>query len=158
MADAVQQVLFSISEDFRVMSIIDNGILNDYNTEITLLQETSSVSPDPYGGIGGVDYSYNKGAVITVQLISQETLGAQVAQAVTEKKMYTVCVDKGIVLKKGQVFMRNKDNQTFRITESNIEHETPASAGLQFSYAKAEKFDIPDDMQILDPVPPETGA
>lgn len=130
------------------MSIFDNGILNDYNTEITLLDETSSVSPDPYGGIGGVDYSYNKGAVITVQLIPQETLGAQVAEAITEKKMYTVCVDKGIALKKGQVFMRSKDNETFRITESNTEKETPASAGLQFSYAKAEKWELPSDMPI----------
>lgn len=130
------------------MSIFDNGILNDYNTEITLLDETSSVSPDPYGGIGGVDYSYNKGAVITVQLIPQETLGAQVAEAITEKKMYTVCVDKGIILKKGQVFMRNKDKETFRITESNVETETPASAGLQFSYTKAEKWKLPSDMPI----------
>lgn len=130
------------------MSIFDNGILNDYNTEITLLDETSSVSPDPYGGIGGVDYSYNKGAVITVQLIPQETLGAQVAEAITEKKMYTVCVNKGIALKKGQVFMRNKDEETFRITESNVETETPASAGLQFSYAKAEKWELPSDMPI----------
>jgi hypothetical protein len=72
------------------MSIFDNGILNDYNTEITLLDESSTVSPDPYGGIGGVDYSYNKGAVITVQLIPQETLGAQVAEAITEKKMYNI--------------------------------------------------------------------
>lgn len=130
------------------MSIFDNGILNDYNTEITLLDESSTVSPDPYGGIGGVDYSYNKGAVITVQLIPQETLGAQVAEAITEKKMYTVCVDKGIILKKGQVFMRNKDEETFRITESNVETETPASAGLQFSYAKAEKWELPSDMPI----------
>ena len=130
------------------MSIFDNGILNDYNTEITLLDESSTVSPDPYGGIGGVDYSYNKGAVITVQLIPQETLGAQVAEAITEKKMYTVCVDKGIALKKGQVFMRNKDKQTFRITKSNVEAETPASAGLQFSYAKAEEWELPADMPI----------
>ena len=130
------------------MSIFDNGILNDYNTEITLLDETSTVSPDPYGGIGGVDYSYTKGAVITVQLIPQETLGAQVAEAITEKKMYTVCVDKGISLKKGQVFMRNKDGETFRITVSNVEAETPASAGLQFSYAKAEKWELPSDMPI----------
>lgn len=130
------------------MSIFDNGILNDYNTEITLLDETSSVSPNPYGGIGGADYSYNKGAVITVQLIPQETLGAQVAEAITEKKMYTVCVNKGIALKKGQVFMRNKDEETFRITESNVETETPASAGLQFSYAKAEKWELPSDMPI----------
>jgi hypothetical protein len=130
------------------MSIFDNGILNDYNTEITLLDESSTVSPDPYGGIGGVDYSYNKGAVITVQLIPQETLGAQVAEAITEKKMYTVCVDKGIILKKGQVFMRNAGKETFRITESNVETETPASAGLQFSYAKAEKWELPSDMPI----------
>ena len=130
------------------MSIFDNGILNDYNTEITLLDETSSVSPDSYGGIGGVGYSYNKGAVITVQLIPQETLGAQVAEAITEKKMYTVCVDKGIILKKGRVFMRNKDKETFRITESNVETETPASAGLQFSYAKAEEWELPSDMPI----------
>ena len=142
------------------MSIYDSGILNDYNKEITLLSETSFVQPDEYGGIGGVGYAYIKGAVITVQLIPQEALLQQVAQAITEKKMYTVCVDKGTVLKKGQVFMRNDDKQTFRITESNNERETPASAGLQFSHAKAEKWDIPDDMQIIDPVPPEneTGA
>lgn len=138
------------------MSIFDNGILNDYNTKITLLSETSFVQPDEYGGIGGVGYAYTKGAEITIQLVPQEAQLQQVAQAITEKKMYTVCVNKGTILKKGQVFMRNKDNQTFRITESNIEHETPASAGLQFGYAKAEKWDIPEDMQILDPVPSES--
>ena len=130
------------------MSILNNGILNDYNVNITLLDETSTTVPDPYGGIGGVDYAYNQGAVITVQLIPQETLSAQVAEAITEKKMYTVCVDKGTILKKGQVFMRNKDKATFRITESNIEHETPQSANLQFSYAKAEEWEIPADMKI----------
>lgn len=134
------------------MSIFGNGLLNDYNTEITLLQETSYVKPDPYGGIGDVGYNYVKGAVITVQLVLQQTFPAQVAQAITEKQLYTVCVNKGTILKQGQVFLRNKDNQTFRITESNIEHETPASAGLQFSYAKAEKWDIPSDMSIIDPI------
>ena len=74
MAVTVRQVLFSVSEDFRVMSIFDNGILNDYNKEITLLDETSFVQPDEYGGIGGVGYAYTKGAVITVQLVPQETL------------------------------------------------------------------------------------
>lgn len=132
------------------MSIFSNGILNDYNTEITLLQETSYVRPDIYGGIGDVGYNYIKGAVITVQLVPQETLPAQVAQALTEKKIFTVCVNKGTLLKQGQVFMRNKDSQTFRITESNSEHNTPASAGLQFSYAKAEMWEIPSDMEILD--------
>ena len=132
------------------MSILDNGILNDYIADITLLDETSVTVPDPYGGIGSVGYAYNRGAEITVQLIPQETLSAQVAQAITEKKMYTVCVDKGTILKKGQVFLRNKDNKTFRITESNIEHETPQSANLQFSYAKAEEWEIPADMTIND--------
>lgn len=132
------------------MSILDNGILNDYIVDITLLDENSVTVPDPYGGIGSVGYAYNRGAEITVQLIPQETLSAQVAQAITEKKMYTVCVDKGTILKKGQVFLRNKDNKTFRITESNIEHETPQSANLQFSYAKAEEWEIPADMTIND--------
>lgn len=132
------------------MSILQNGILNDYNVKIILLDETSITVPDPYGGIGGVDYAYNKGAEITVQLIPQETLSAQVAEAITEKKMYTVCVDKGTVLKKGQVFLRKKDNKTFRITESNIEHETPASANLQFSYAKAEEWELPANMNIIE--------
>ncbi|WP_295093378.1 hypothetical protein [Ruminococcus sp.] len=132
------------------MSILQNGILNDYNVKIILLDETSITVPDPYGGIGSVDYAYNKGAEITVQLIPQETLSAQIAKAITEKKMYTVCVDKGTVLKKGQVFLRKKDNKTFRITESNIEHETPASANLQFSYAKAEEWELPANMNIIE--------
>lgn len=132
------------------MSILQNGIMNDYNTEITLLDETSSVQPDIYGGIGDLSYGYTKGAVIVVQLVPQETLSATVAEAITEKKTYTVCVNKGTTLKKGQVFQRNKDKVTFRITESNTEHETPASANLQFSYAKAEQWDIPADMKITD--------
>ncbi len=132
------------------MSILQNGILNDYIAKIILLDETSITVPDPYGGIGSVDYAYNKGAEITVQLIPQETLSAQIAKAITEKKMYTVCVDKGTVLKKGQVFLRKKDNKTFRITESNIEHETPASANLQFSYAKAEEWELPANMNIIE--------
>lgn len=137
------------------MSIFGNGILNDYNTKVTLLQETSYVRPDIYGGVGDVGYAYTKGAELTVQLVPQETLPAQVAQALTEKKTYTVCVNKGTVLKQGQVFLRNTDNQTFRITEGNAEHYTPGSAGLQFSYAKAEEWEIPADMTIIEPAPIE---
>lgn len=139
------------------MSIFDNGILNDYNTEITLLDQVSAVTPDEYGGIGGIDYAYQKGAVITVQLVPQETLSAKIAEAIQEKQYYTVVVDKGINLIKGQVFMRNKDKTAFRITESNTEHETPASAGLQFSHAKAEKFEIPPNTPINDPITAVNG-
>lgn len=138
------------------MSIYDNGILNDYNTEVTLLDQISSVVPDEYGGIGGVDYAYQKGAVITVQLVPQQTLAAKIAEAVQEKQYYNVIVDKGINLKKGQIFQKNSDKSAYRITESNTEHETPASAGLQFSYAKAERFEIPADTSIIDPT--ETGV
>ena len=80
------------------MSILQNGILNDYNTEITLLDRTSYIQPDIYGGIDTAKYQYIKGATITVQLVPQETTAAQIAQAITEKKYYTVVVDKGNVL------------------------------------------------------------
>lgn len=138
------------------MSIYDNGILNDYNTQITLLDQVSAVTPDEYGGIGGIDYSYRKGAVVTVQLVPQQTLAAKIAEAVQEKQYFTVIVDKGINLIKGQVFQKNSDKSAYRITESNTEHETPASAGLQFSYAKAERFEIPADTPIIEPV--QTGV
>lgn len=132
------------------MSILNNGILNDYNTEITFLDRTSYTKPDPYGGIDTAGYQYIKGATITAQIVPQETTAAQIAQAITEKKFYTVIVDKGNILEKGQVFLDKKDNETYRITESNANHETPASAGLQFTFAKAEKWELPSDTPITD--------
>lgn len=132
------------------MSILQNGILNDYNTQITLLDRTSYTKPDPYGGIDTAGYQYIKGATIAAQIVPQETTAAQIAQAITEKKYYTVVVDKGNVLEKGQVFLDTKDNATYRITESNANHATPASAGLQFTYAKAEKWELPSDTPIVD--------
>lgn len=132
------------------MSILQNGILNDYNTEITFLDRTSYTKPDPYGGIDTAEYQYIKGATITAQIVPQETTAAQIAQAITEKKFYTVIVDKGNILEKGQVFLDKKDNETYRITESNANHETPASAGLQFTFAKAEKWELPSDTPIAD--------
>lgn len=132
------------------MSILNNGILNDYNTEITFLDRTSYTKPDPYGGIDTAGYQYIKGATITAQIVPQETTAAQIAQAITEKKFYTVIVDKGNILEKGQVFLDNKDNQTYRITEGNANHSTPDSAGLQFTYAKAELWELPADTPLVD--------
>ena len=132
------------------MSILNNGILNDYNTEITFLDRTSYTKPDPYGGIDTAGYQYIKGATIAAQIVPQETTAAQIAQAITEKKYYTVVVDKGNVLEKGQVFLDTKDNATYRITESNANHATPASAGLQFTFAKAEEWELPSDTPIAD--------
>lgn len=130
------------------MSILQNGILNDYNTTITLLDKTSYTTPDIYGGINTVDYTYSKGATIAAQIVPQETQAAQIAQAITEKRLFTVIVDKGNVLNKGQVFLDNKDNQTYRITEGNANHATPESAGLQFTFAKAELWELPSDSPI----------
>lgn len=132
------------------MSILQNGILNDYNTTITLLDRTSYTTPDIYGGIDTTGYQYTKGATIGAQIIPQETTAAQIAQAITEKKYYTVVVDKGNVFDKGQVFLDNKDNQTYRITEGNANHSTPDSAGLQFTYAKAELWELPADTPLVD--------
>ena len=130
------------------MSILNNGILNDYNTTITLLDKTSYTTPDIYGGIDTVNYAYSKGATIAAQIVPQETAAAQVAQALTEKRLFTVIVDKGSSLSQGQVFIDNKDKQTYRITESNANHSTPASAGLQFTFAKAEIWVLPSDEHI----------
>lgn len=130
------------------MSILQNGILNDYKTEITFLDKTSYTKPDQYGGIDTAGYQYNKGATIGAQIVPQETTAAQIAQAITEKKYYTVIVDKGNVLDKGQVFLDNKDKKTYRITEGNANHSTPDSAGLQFTFAKAEEWELPSDTPI----------
>lgn len=135
------------------MSILDNGILNDYNTTITLLDKTSYTVPDIYGGIETTGYQYTKGATISAQIVPQQTAPAQVAQAITEKRYFTVIIDKGSVLDEGQAFVDNKDKQTYRITESNANHATPASAGLQFTYAKAELWNLPSDTPII-----ETGS
>ena len=133
------------------MNIFDNGILNDYNTKITLLDKVSYTAPDMYGGIDIAHYGYNKGATIDAQVIPQETTAAKIAQAITEKKYYTIIVDKSNLLVKGQVFLDNKDNATYRITEGNENNQTPKSAGLQFSYVKAEKWELPSDTPINEP-------
>ena len=133
------------------MSIFDNGILNDYNTKITLLDKASYTQPDPYGGIATAGYFYNRGATIDAQIVPQETTAAQIAQALTEKKYYTIIVDKGNTLDIGQVFIDDKTNTTYRITEGNANHQTPTSAGLQFSYAKAEEWQLPSDTPINEP-------
>ena len=133
------------------MSIFQNGILNDYNTTITLLDKASYNQPDPFGGIATAGYYYNKGATIDAQIVPQATVAAQIAQAITEKKNYTVIVDKGNTLVKGQVFLDNKDNSTYRITEGNANNATPASAGLQFTFAKAEQWELPSDTPINEP-------
>lgn len=136
------------------MSILNNGILNDYNTTITLLDKVSYTTPDIYGGIDTASYKYTKGATIAAQIVPQQTQAAQIAEALTEKKYYTVIIDKGSILDLGQVFIDNTDKQTYRITESNANHKTPESAGLQFTYAKAELWTL--DTSINEPQEPTT--
>lgn len=109
--------------------------LADYlNTDFLVLDKTTA--PDPFGGILTV---YKEGAPFTGALVANSTTEMRIAQQGGAKQLYTLVVDRRIVLDRDTYFRRVKDGANFRLLSSTEDMTTPAFSSIQCSQASAER-------------------
>lgn len=111
------------------------GLMNEYVEECTLLEKTRI--PD---GEGGWTNSWVDGMHFQAAITYDTTLQARVAESEGMTATYTVTTEKGMALDFHDVFRRERDGQTFRVTSDGTDRQTPASATFQVSQVAAEEW------------------
>lgn len=112
--------------------------LRDYvNIDFCLLDKVSA--PDPFGGLV---YTYQEGAHFLGGVVKNNTSAMQIAEQSGTKSVYTLVVDRHIVLERDAVVRRIEDGANFRITSPTRDMQTPAHSALQFSQATMERVEL----------------
>ena len=94
-------------------------------------------------GLGGFTTAWTDGATFDAAIIKDSSMQARVAEKQGVTEVYTVTVDKSLPLVYHDVFRRNRDGATFRVTSNIIDSKTPAVASFQFGQVTAERWDLP---------------
>ena len=93
-------------------------------------------------GMGGFSYEWVEGATFKAAVIKNNSLEAKVAEKQGVTELYTVTVDKGLVLQYHDVFKRLSDNLTFRVTSNIRDSETPRVSTFQIGQVSAERWEL----------------
>lgn len=91
-------------------------------------------------GVGGFTYAWTQGATFRAAIIKNSTLEAIVAEKQGVSELYTITVDKGLMLEYHDVIKRLSDGATFRVTSKIHESETPTRATFQIGQVTAERW------------------
>ena len=93
-------------------------------------------------GLGGFNYEWVDGAEFRAAVIKNNSMEARVAEKQGVTELYTVTVDKGLVLQYHDVFRRMSDGLTFRVTSNIRDSETPSVATFQIGQVTAERWEL----------------
>ena len=93
-------------------------------------------------GLGGFSYEWVEGAPFRAAIVKNTTLEARIAEKQGVTELYTVTVDKGLVLQYHDVFRRASDGLTFRVTSNIRDSETPTVATFQIGQVTAERWEL----------------
>lgn len=113
-------------------------MLADYlTTEFVILDKIST--PDP---MGGIIYTYQEGAHFLGGLVANNTTEMRIAQQSGAKALYTLVVDKKIVMDREQLIRRMDDRANFRVMTPTRDMTTPERSGLKFSQVTVERVTL----------------
>lgn len=115
------------------MSLIDT-----FKTSCILLEKHRV--PD---GEGGFVTAWTDGPRFQAAITHDQSLQTQVAEKQGVTSLYTVTVGKNVALEFHDVFRRESDGQTFRVTTNAKEVQTPNCASFSFAQVQAEKWRLP---------------
>lgn len=124
------------------MSLIDYagaGILQGMFTACTMIDKTTTNRPD---GQGGMIETWADGASFDAMILKNTTTEAQIAERQSIRELYTVVVQRGTPLKHHDVFRRNSDGMTFRVTSNARDSEAPESSTIQIAKVTAEPWEV----------------
>ena len=97
------------------------------------------VTPDGYGGY---KTTWTDGAEFKAAIAFDTSVEMRIADVTQEISRYTVLTPRDLGLDYHDVFRRNSDRKTFRVTTDGTDYHTPQSAGLDLSYVEAEEWEV----------------
>ena len=101
-------------------------------------------------GYGGFTYRYVEGAGFDANFSLDTSTPARVAEKQGVKNLFTVTTKKSITLMHGDVFRRESDGKTFRVTSDGADKKTPESATLNMRVVSAEEWSLPNGQDTGD--------
>lgn len=93
-------------------------------------------------GFGGYYAQWVEGAEFQAAITFDTSIEARVADAQGVSSVYTVTVDRGMVLEYHDVFKRLSDGKVFRATSDGDDKATPKSTRLSMRQVTAEEYTI----------------
>lgn len=111
------------------------SLIDEFKTACTLLTKTRV--PD---GEGGWVVSWTDGMQFKAAIVHNTTIAARVAEKEGMASTFTVTTEKNMALDFHDVFRRESDGDTFRVTSDSQDVQTPDSASFQFAQVTAEKW------------------
>lgn len=96
-------------------------------------------------GLGGFTSEWIDGAKFRAAVVKNSTIQAKIAEKNGVTEVYRVTVSKGTPLDFHDVFRRDSDGATFRVTSNIKDSETPAVASFQFGQVDAERWELTND-------------
>lgn len=97
-------------------------------------QDYESVSD----GMGGLMKTYTDKESILAGCSTESSTQAEIAYRAGTKTIYRITVPVGIVLMRGDVLRRVRDNRLYLVTSDSSDRTTPDVAQVRFSYVTAE--------------------
>ena len=93
-------------------------------------------------GFGGYYTQWIEGVEFNAAIAFDTSIQARTAEAQGVTSVYTVTVDRNMVLEYHDVFKRLSDGKVFRATSDGDDSYTPSSAGLNMRQVTAEEYSI----------------
>lgn len=93
-------------------------------------------------GMGGYTTTWTEGAGLKAAIVKDSTMEARVAEKQGVSEIYTITVQKGLVLEYHDVIKRVSDGAIFRITSNIKDSESPDVSTLRIGQVTAEKWEL----------------
>ena len=113
------------------------SLLSESYEDFTVINK--SVVDDGYGGTSTV---WSDGAKISGAMVFNSSAQTQIAQQLGATSVYTLTVEKNIVLDFHTVLRRESDQKIFRLTSNSDDKKTQPSAGLNMRQYSAEEWKL----------------
>lgn len=96
-------------------------------------------------GYGGMITQWSDGAEFMAAIVLDTSMEARIGEHQGVTNVYTVTTKKNMNLQYHEVFRRERDRKTFRVTSDGDDKITPASANLNMRQVSAEEWEIPNE-------------
>ena len=113
------------------------SLIDDFKTRCTLLEKRRV--PD---GEGGWAVEWVDGMEFDAAIVHNTTIAARVAEKEGMSSTFTVTTEKNMGLDFHDVFRRESDGDTFRVTSDSQDVQTPDRSSFQFAQVTAEKWSL----------------
>lgn len=113
------------------------SLIDDFKVPCTLLEKTRV--PD---GEGGWVVSWRDGMPFEAAIVLNTSNEARVAEREGMTSIFTVTTERNMGLDFHDVFRRETDGDTFRVTSDSQDVQTPDRASFQFAQVTAEKWSL----------------